>query len=84
MLKIFFFPRTTGPIATKHGAKHPWIMGILVYLSERPHPSPKGNNSKMYHYIKNTLKPSSPEPQGYFHSNLTQTSLDERDSILFK
>ena len=44
-LKIFF-SRTTGPIFTKHGTKHPWMEEIHVYSNERPRPFSRGNNSK--------------------------------------
>ena len=36
-----FFTRTTGPISTKHGTKHPWAKGIQVYSNERPCPFPR-------------------------------------------
>ena len=39
-----FFPRTAWPIATKHGKKHPWVMGILVCSNEGSRPFPKGDN----------------------------------------
>ena len=42
-LKIFS-SRTTGPISTKLGTKHPWVKGIQNYLNEGPRPFPRGNN----------------------------------------
>ena len=43
-LKIFFI-RTTGPISTKLGTKHPWVMGNHVCSNEGPCPFPRGDNS---------------------------------------
>ena len=39
-----FFPRTTGPISTKLGTKHPWAKGVQVYTNEVPHLFRRGNN----------------------------------------
>ena len=45
-LKIFF-SRTTGPISTQLGTKHPWMKGIQVYSNEGARPSPRGDNRKI-------------------------------------
>ena len=42
-LKMFFF-RTTGPISTKFGAKHPWVKMIQVCSNEEPFNSNKVDN----------------------------------------
>ena len=42
-LKIFF-SRTTEPISTKLGTKHPWMKGIQVYSNEGPRPFPRADN----------------------------------------
>ena len=39
-----FFSRTTEPISTKFGTKHPWVKGIQVCSNEEPINSPKINN----------------------------------------
>ena len=41
-LKIF--SRTTGPISTKLGTKHPWVKEIQVCSNEGPRPFPRGDN----------------------------------------
>ena len=43
-LKIFL--RTTGPISTKLGTKHPWVKGIQVRTNEGPRPFQRGDNYK--------------------------------------
>jgi hypothetical protein len=43
-LKIF--SRTTEPILTRLGTKHPWVKGIQVCSNEGDNPSPRGDNSK--------------------------------------
>ena len=51
--KIFFF-RTTEPISTKLGRKHPWVKGIQVYSNERPHFfSRRDNNDFIPRYLYN-------------------------------
>ena len=35
-----------GPISTKLGTKHPWVMGIQVCSNEGPCPIPRGDNYK--------------------------------------
>ena len=44
-IKIFVL-RTTGPISTKLGTKHPWVMGIQVCSNEGPSPFPRVDNKK--------------------------------------
>ena len=41
--KIFFL-KTTEPISTKLGTKHPWVMGIHVSSKEGPRPFPREND----------------------------------------
>ena len=41
---FIFFSRTTGPISTKLGTKHPWVKGIQVCSNEGPRPFPRGDN----------------------------------------
>ena len=41
---IIFFSRTTGPISTKLGKGHPWVMGIQVCSNEGPLRFPRGDN----------------------------------------
>ena len=43
---IFFF-RTTGPISTKLGTRHPWVKGIQVCSNEGLRPFPRGDNNKI-------------------------------------
>ena len=45
-LKIFFF-RTTGPISTKLGTKHPWVTGIHVSSNEGPRPFLRVDNKEI-------------------------------------
>ena len=51
-----FFSRTTRPISTKLGTKHPWMDGIKVCLNEGPRPSPRGDNSKNVKFYWKKLK----------------------------
>ena len=39
---LIFFSRTTGPISTKLGTKHPWVEGIQVYSNGSLTPFPQG------------------------------------------
>ena len=39
-----FFSKTTEPISTKLGTKHPWVKGIQVCSNEERRPFPRGNN----------------------------------------
>ena len=41
---FIFFSRTTGPISTKLGTKHPWVKGIQVCSNEGPRPFPRGDD----------------------------------------
>ena len=43
---FIFFSRTTGPMSTKLGTRHPWVKRIQVCSNEGPHPFPRGDNSK--------------------------------------
>ena len=43
-IKKIFFSRTTEPISTKLGTKHPWVKGIQISLNEEPINSPIINN----------------------------------------
>ena len=36
--------RSTGPISTKLGTKHPWVSGINICSNEGPCPFPMGDN----------------------------------------
>ena len=45
------FSKTTGPISTKLGSKHPWVRRTQFLLYEGPRPSSRGDNSE----ITNTL-----------------------------
>ena len=49
ILKIFKNPllKSTGPISTKFGIKHPWVDGIQIFTNKGPHPSSSGDNSKI-------------------------------------
>ena len=59
ILKIFKNPlfNTTGPISTQFGTNHPWIDRIQFFTSEGPHPSSRGDYSKIKviygEYLKN-------------------------------
>ena len=44
--------RTTWPISTKLGTKHPWVKGTQVCSNEGPRAFPRGNN---FGIAKNTL-----------------------------
>ena len=58
-MKIFKNPlfKTTGPISTKFGTKHPWVDGIQIFTYKGPHPSSRGDNNKIIkiygEYLKN-------------------------------
>ena len=43
-IKKIIFSRTTGPILTKLGTKHPWVKGIHVCSNEEPFNSHKDND----------------------------------------
>ena len=79
-----FFSRTTGPISTKHGTKHPWMKGIHVYSNEGSRHSPMGDNSKniklYWKYFKSFLQ----NHRVNFIKTWHKASLDEGDSSLFK
>ena len=36
--------RTTGPISTRFGIKHPWVKGIHITSKKGPSPFPRGDN----------------------------------------
>ena len=57
LLKSSSEPRTTEPISTKLGIKHPWVKGIKVWSNDRPRPFFKGRVAKIH-----WKKPSFPEP----------------------
>ena len=50
ILKIFF-SRTTWPISTKQGTKHPWVKGIQVCSYEGLSLFPRVDNYKIAKYI---------------------------------
>ena len=66
--------RTTRPISTNLGPKHPWIKGIQFCSNQGPWLLPRGDN---YEYGENTLtkfkKSSSQEPLGQFQPNFAQS-----------
>ena len=39
-----FFSKTTEPISTKLGTKHPWVKGIQISSKKGPRPFPRGDN----------------------------------------
>ena len=41
---MFYF-RTTGPVSTKLGIKHPWVGEIQFFSNKEPCPSTRGDNS---------------------------------------
>ena len=43
---FILFTRTTEPMLTKHGTKHPWVKGIQVYSNEKPLPFPRGDDKE--------------------------------------
>ena len=45
-LKVFF-SKTTGPISTKLGTKHPWLKGTQICSNEGPRPFLRGDNSEI-------------------------------------
>ena len=53
---VFIFSRTTGPILTKLGTRHPWVKGIQVCTNERPRPFPIGDNNKIVRVYWQHLK----------------------------
>ena len=61
-----FFSRTTGPISTKLGTKHPWVKRIQVRSNEGPRPFPSGYNKEIVKIHWRTFKLPSPEPVGQF------------------
>ena len=48
-MKIFKSPlfKTTGPISTKSDTKDPWVDGFQIFTDKGPHPSSRGDNSKI-------------------------------------
>ena len=48
--------KTTGPISTKFGTKHPWVDGILIFTNKGQHPSSWGENSKIIKIYGDYLK----------------------------
>ena len=44
LTKFKIFSRTTGPISTKFGTKHPWVKGIQIYSNEGPRPFQRADN----------------------------------------
>ena len=48
--------KTTGPISTKFGTKNPWIDGIQIFTNKGPHPSSRGDNSKIIKIYGEYLK----------------------------
>ena len=65
LFHIFIFSKNSGPISTKLGAKHSWVMKIQVCSNEGPHPFPSD-----YKIAKFQKFP--PEPLSQFQSNLAQ------------
>ena len=57
-------PRITGPISTKLGTKHSWVMRTQLCSNEWTHPFSMGNNKEWRKYIDKFKKFSSLEPQG--------------------
>ena len=53
--KIFFL-RTTGPISTRFGTKHRWVMGNHVCSNEGPRSFPRGDNNEIVTIYWQTLK----------------------------
>ena len=39
--------KTTGPISTKFGTKHPLVDGIQIFTNKGPHPTSRGDNMKI-------------------------------------
>ena len=64
LLKIYgnyfknFYFRTTGPVSTKRGIKHPWVEEIQIFFSNRePCLSTKGDNNFFYwKHVKISLR----------------------------
>ena len=67
-----FSSRTTGPISTKHGTKHPWVKGSQVCSNEGPCPFPRGDKNEIAKVIDEIKKYSSPEPLSQFQPNMAQ------------
>ena len=57
-----FFSRTTGPISTKHGKKHPSVKSNEVCLNEVKDLALLQKKIKERKYISKLSKYSSPEP----------------------
>ena len=53
---FIIFSRTTGPISTKLGTKHPQVKGIQVCSNEGPHLFPRGDNYEIAKYIDKIKK----------------------------
>ena len=57
-VNFFILSRTTGPVSTKLGTKHPWVKGIHVSSNERSCLYPRGDNNEIakiyYNIIQNT------------------------------
>ena len=71
-----FFSRTTEPISTKLGRKHPWVKEIPVCLNEFKGPALfQGEIYEIVKYINKIKKSSYPEPLGHFQPNLAQNML---------
>ena len=54
-LKIFFC-RTTEPILTKFGTKHPWVTGIQFCSNEGPRPFPRWDKYEIAKLHRQNLK----------------------------
>ena len=80
-----FFSRTTEPISTKHGTKHPLVKGIQVCSNEGLHPFSRGeklrNSEKTLTKLKNPLLQ---KHLANFNQIWQKASFSEGDSILFK
>ena len=53
---FIFFSRTTGPISTKLGTKHPGLKGIQVYLNVGLRPFPRRDNNEKARIHRQNLK----------------------------
>ena len=75
---IFIFSyRITGPNSTKHGLKHPWVVGIEVSSKEGPRPLPRGDKRKIakIHWQHLNIFISTPKSLGQFQPDLAWSIL---------
>ena len=81
---FMFFSRTTEPISTKLGTKHPWVKGVQVSLNLVPNPFPRGDNYEIVKIPVWNLKIFFSRTRANFNQIWHNEFLGGGDSSLFK